>query len=507
MKMAMLVLSCGMALAANGQQVMTVQSAQMTAGPGSQIVVRGGITFTGTASLNHNGVLRLQRNSTSGVSNWLDSTAGGVLSGTGQVLFESNTTQQQFYGNTNFYDFTINNGAGLLLNSDLRVSNTASFEQGLVTTGSNVFIVSNPALNAVQSSTSFTDTWVEGTLRRNINQSGVEYLFPIGKVKAGPGLLYAPVKINKFNTTAVNYEATYLPVTPPDRLNFINPPIDHISSLEYWQIKSISPPGPLDDDCLLSLSWRTYSVVSADAATRDSLLVAHYMNNAGFRWEPEFNILAANNVSGSVAFGYVTTNKPVGIFSVGEDLFTLGTRSPFNVLPVNLLEWNVALRNKEAVQSWKVENDAEVARYEVEHSAAGIGFSKIATVNSNRSSGIADYTSVHTAPLPGWNFYRLKIIDRNGRGSYTDVRRVWLPRTGEMNVYPNPAQNFVIVSLPDMPRPGDVVRIVDMRGVVLKQVTAMGQQVRLDLSALARGNYVVQVLSGGQLSTVGIVKE
>lgn len=500
-------LMAGAGMEAGAQQVVRVAGAQMTLQPGAKLVIKGGISFSGPAAVNHQGTISLCSHPISGGAHWLDSTSGGVITG-GNGLVELNGTLpplQIISGKTVFPGLLLNN-RGTELHQSTVVSGQLNLESGLVyfLNATDTLTVTNTATGSIASGNNFATSWVNGRLTRRTATTGI-YHFPVGKLVGDS--LYAPVQIQKINNNSAAYTISYLPQTPPDNLNFLNPPIDHISSLEYWSIESDAPAGSANDDCSLSLSWRSFSQVNSSPLTRDSLLVAHYVNNAGFRWEPEFNTGLPNIVSGSPAFGYVTTNQPVSNFTSTHSNFTLGTSSPFNVLPVKLLNWNVWLENSRVIQHWEVENDRDVVKYEIEKSASGLAFHTLAGQPASRSIGRSAYRSIDPRPNPGWNYYRLKIYDSRGRNAYTEVRKILLPPAGTMALRPNPVNNQLTLTLPAPPQSGDRIRILNATGQQVMELPAMQQQVQISVSRLGAGNYVVQYLSRGKVVVVGMVKE
>lgn len=500
-------LIAGISLPASAQQVMRVAGAQMVLQPGARLVIKGGISFSGLASVNHQGTISLYSHPVSGTAHWLDSTAGGVITG-GNGLVELKGTLpslQIISGKTVFPRLELNN-RGTEIHQSTTVSKQLNLESGLVyfQNATDTLTVTNTAISSIASGNGFATSWVNGRLTRRTATTGI-YHFPVGKLIGDS--LYAPIQIQKTNSNSASYTAVYLPQTPPDNLNFLNPPIDHISYLEYWTIESDAPGGSADDDCTLSLSWRSFSQVNSSPLTRDSLLVAHYVNNAGFRWEPEFNTGLPNIVTGSTTFGYVTTNQIVNNFTSTHSNFTLGSSSPFNVLPVKLLNWNVWLQNGRVSLNWEMENDRDVVRYEVEKLISGSNHQILATQMANRITGRSNYRAIDPQPARGWNYYRLKYYDDRGRSYYAEVKKIWLPFAGSITLYPNPARNQLILNLPEPPQPGDKIRILNAAGQWVMDLPATQQQVLVSVSRLSAGKYWVQYWSRGKMISCSMVKE
>ena len=311
-----------------GQQVARASDIQMVTEPGTKIVVEGGITFKGTTNWLNNGETHLYKSTVPSPEGWLDSTATGVLDnlGTGHVFFRGNN-RQSFFGKTRFYDLSIRNTAGDTLLSSMEVKNILNLDTGYFLTnrgyGNDSLLVSNPATTAIASSSNYTKSWVNGRLSRTGNVTAPFYLFPVG----GADSPYAPIKLQKVNTTTATWTAEYNFAQPFDRLNIFNPPVDHISEVEYWEISSDNQ-ASTDDDARLSLSWRGQSRVSANPVIRDSLIVAQYIDNPPFSWNVPGNWATGNTSGADSLFGYVTSNAPTNSYTYDERRFTLGTIQP-----------------------------------------------------------------------------------------------------------------------------------------------------------------------------------
>ncbi|MBX2940559.1 MAG: hypothetical protein KF880_10855, partial [Ferruginibacter sp.] len=89
---------------------------------------------------------------------------------------------------------------------------------------------------------------------------------------------------------------------------------------------------------------------------------------------------------------------------------------------------------------WTVTNENNVSRYVVEHSSNRSTFSDIGTVAALRTQQVAGYQHLHTLPVHGINYYRLRIYDLTGGYTYSEtVSAMWNEKTQPMIVaYPNP---------------------------------------------------------------------
>ncbi len=493
---------------ASAQQLAKAVDCKIVTTPGTRVVINGGITFTGTSNWKDSGEVFIARNIGSGRENWSDSTATGVydVTSTGKVHFTGDSLQY-FYGNTQFYNLRVAGDSGLYLNTDAEVRNQLDLDKALLfTTASSKMYVSNPALNSIQSTNNFANSWVHGRLERAANNTGATgYLFPVGKIKNGDSL-YAPVKLTKFNTNIARYITEYFPDRPFDPTNVMSPPIDHISDVEYWEIYS-NIVGSNDDDAKVSLSWRGYSAVSASAARRDSLLVTQYINAPPFRWDVPGFWASGNVVGADSLFGYVTSNADIASFIFNERRFTLGTFSPFNALPVKLVYFTAVPDGKQVRLGWQVQQEQDVRSYEMQYSPDGVQFSSIGTVTSLQKAEWT-YGGYHPNPIVGWNYYRLKITDRLGKQTYTGIARVLFDENKPgIKLFPNPTVDMVNIQMPSSYVGKVNLMLYNSNGALISVTKPTTTNLRLNVQSLAAGTYFIQLVDGKNVKVYPFVKQ
>ena len=491
---------------------------QIVTTAGTKTVINGGgITFLGTSKWTATAdSIYLFKNTASNPEGWLDSTTAGAMdpTSTGNVFFRG-TNRQSFYGPfTRFYDLTIRNTVGDTLLSSCEVRNILRLDTGFVFTrtgyGMDSLLVSNPAIAAITSTSSYTKSWVNGRLSRTGNVVGsatpnpaVAYLFPVGKTDS----LYAPIKLAKVNATTSTWTAEYTPTVPFDRTNKFYPPIDHVSKVEYWEISS-NTQGTIDDDAKLSLSWRGYSQVSATAGIRDSLLVVQYINRPPFTWDTPGGWATLNAVGPDSLSGYVTSNAPTNNYSNAERRFTLGTYSKFNALPVKLIYFTAIADGNKVRLNWEAANEQETVKYEIEKSLTGNSFSRIGTVMSRQLSQSA-YIDFDNTPALGWNYYRLKIIDKSGSFTYSPLRPVKFTKGGEeVKIFPVPATDVLHVLLPSSYINSATLLLYGIDGKFISLLKPAVNNVKINVKPLAGGTYVLKIIKGnGEAQTYEFVKQ
>ncbi len=115
-----------------------------------------------------------------------------------------------------------------------------------------------------------------------------------------------------------------------------------------------------------------------------------------------------------------------------------------NVLPITITIAATIVNQNKANISWKTLEQQDVASYQVERSNNATLFQLIGTTTANGNI-TANYNFMDNAPLNGSSYYRIKIINKNGSISYSEIAVVNFNLQAVILVSPNPVVDNKIV--------------------------------------------------------------
>jgi hypothetical protein len=193
-------------------------------------------------------------------------------------------------------------------------------------------------------------------------------------------------------------------------------------------------------------------------------------------------------VVGTGATGEVTVTTASGSDSLGGFVFVKPPPPAFR-----LVSFTGTLLAGQAVLQWQVTGAAGISAYIVGQATDTLQFQSIGTIDGNGADS-ANYSFTDTATRQGANYYRLGIIDTAANVAYSNsIGIMWPVVPTIFNVYPNPARNFLTLTLPANSSLS-TVRIVDMSGAVVQQtaVAARMTQVNFDLTQMTSGMYLLE---------------
>ncbi|MEM8908856.1 MAG: DUF4832 domain-containing protein, partial [Bacteroidota bacterium] len=143
------------------------------------------------------------------------------------------------------------------------------------------------------------------------------------------------------------------------------------------------------------------------------------------------------------------------------------------------------VKNNSIVVNWVVGQQINNDRFEIEYASNGIDFSKVGEVKGDGTNPeTKSFEFVHTNPVHGRNYYRIKQVDFDGQYSYSRLASIWFDDK-ITRVFPNPVQNELnIIANADQD-----IEIYNLLGQLLKRRKINQGSNRLSLADLPRGIY------------------
>jgi uncharacterized repeat protein (TIGR01451 family) len=214
------------------------------------------------------------------------------------------------------------------------------------------------------------------------------------------------------------------------------------------------------------------------------------------------NTIGSGQINAGLAFGNGTSCTAFGSLP-GDNTGDNTSQTPMvvtaAVVPLTLTDFSATLKDCQPQLIWATESEINTDRFEIERSnvANSNDWKLIGTVaaNGNSSSKINyslnDKTSNGT---PEKVFYRLKMIDNNGRFTYSNILPVLVNcKTGNLLVYPNPVHDGKLyVSLTGAVGYAEA-NLISTRGqIVLKSKMNNGTNY-LNVSNIVDGVYILKI--------------
>lgn len=162
----------------------------------------------------------------------------------------------------------------------------------------------------------------------------------------------------------------------------------------------------------------------------------------------------------------------------GSDLNTWWTLVDEDyALPLTLLGFSAEKQNDNALLKWTVTQQINVSYYEIQRSINAVDFSRVGKVNAVYNTNLNNNYS-YTDALNNVNsntiYYRLRMVDRDGKFVYSPVKFISLAdnENNLIQLFPNPATNYFIIKFGSVVQGNYIVAISDAAGkqVMTKQM-------------------------------------
>ena len=397
--------------------------------PDLVFAVRGDLKIIEHAVLEANNYIRLY-----GDSLVLGENAGFLSSD--WTLFQRSGGPAQFMkgdftGDNSFHNLYIVNAEGVYFEGNADVTNSFALVNGVLHIHENnrIYLLRQAPFH---SGSDFDQSWIEGRLVRRLSSGSYadddwDNLFPIAK--NGKRRF---VRLDDVSPHNADWTVEYFDRNPSldgyDSGEF-EEPLVRVSEVEYWSVD-----GPSGAEANVQLNWGEESGVGETEGELQGLVVANWNETA---WESRGGDPQYENET----TGYVTSTTKT---SFSQQIFTIGTTSEDNPLPVELLAFEAAVVDNKVHLQWITASEINNDYFTIERSRDGENFEKIKDIPSKAEYGYSNSVLFYEAwdenPYTGTSYYRVKQTDFDGTYEYSDVVDVNIKsgKTAKLNLYPNP---------------------------------------------------------------------
>lgn len=214
----------------------------------------------------------------------------------------------------------------------------------------------------------------------------------------------------------------------------------------------------------------------------------------GFYTNPTGLLIVPTSVNYNSTFNYWEVTIPVNGFS-GFYVHT----NLFFPLPITLNYFTGTKQGDDHLLKWKVTcNSTPSATLILERSSDGVNFNSIYSIIATALRCNQPFDHADASPLPGVNYYRLKMISADGKLDYSNIV-VLINNTKGFDIFsilPNPVTNggFKLNLFSSSAAPVEF-KITDMQGRVVEQqtrnITAGFNSIYFSVNKLSSGTYAI----------------
>ena len=191
------------------------------------------------------------------------------------------------------------------------------------------------------------------------------------------------------------------------------------------------------------------------------------------------------------------SDKNIFIFTHGRGVWSAKLQPP--VIPLTLLSFSATANDADRTASltWNTAEEINTKLFDVERSVDGRIFSSVANVNAYGQGSHFYQSNIRmTVPI---EYYRLKMIDIDGRFTYSNIVKVKLSKAVEgFSILNNPVKNLLIIDVNDMGLVNTDAVIVDNNGRQVYHFKFREGRQNVTVEKLSAGIYYLRTITGAK---------
>ncbi len=333
----------------------------------------------------------------------------------------------------------------------------------------------------------FLGNWIEATEQVNVGPRG-SYSIVLKKVSTGKVLLsYSTNTISTFRPSNSFIRPKWGIYRSLLQYTYLRDDSIRINSVSVY--KGLKRLNTLNATALTS---KTINVVWQDTVSRVTgyILQRSFNDSSGWRTidtiaKGIFSLIDTGLTANTTYFYRLIALTVNG----NSEYSNIDSATTLKVLPLKIIDFNAALKGDNVVLNWKSLEEFNIENYTIEYSADGLTFYKLISVLADQRSFYQYSTSV---PLDAVQYYRLKIIHKDGTYSFSTIVKIELNSKTSIQLYPNPAKDFVIIKL-NKYTPGTMLIIYDVYGRKVAELPVISTSTRVSTVSLSKGIYTVKL--------------
>ncbi|MCE7039130.1 SdrD B-like domain-containing protein [Dyadobacter sp. CY312] len=164
-------------------------------------------------------------------------------------------------------------------------------------------------------------------------------------------------------------------------------------------------------------------------------------------------------------------------------------------LPVTLIHFKVLFENSSVQLTWSTSQESNSRDFEVERSADARSWNQIGVVPaSGNKNGLTNYNLTDVSPSADINYYRLKMVDLDGKFAYSSIRNIHVKegQKAVSYVFPNPTSDKLFIASDYASGIKSVLIYYSNGKLALNAGEVVGNEI--NINALPAGKYLVRLI-------------
>lgn len=184
------------------------------------------------------------------------------------------------------------------------------------------------------------------------------------------------------------------------------------------------------------------------------------------------------------------------------------------VLPVHFISVNATPNEKTVKVNWVTAEEINNDHFEIQHSIDGINFFAIGEQKPTKPvNGKYNYEFIHENPIGGYNYYRIKQYDIDGKFDYSETVKTKMDfgKDFVINVFPtNINADVISANIVSNKITKSKIEITSMNGQVVESfdinIKEGWQQIEINTTAWPNGMYILNYIQKDEKESIKLIK-
>lgn len=272
--------------------------------------------------------------------------------------------------------------------------------------------------------------------------------------------------------------------------------------------------------------WHHYAIVFKPVTNSSSLIIYRdgvLVNSIGaaygsslFHFNNKFTVGGGTDGGGTINATKYFTGSIDEMYIYNRALSNaeiVNLKDNYRGLPLTLASFTGKLNNNTTQLNWATSQEINTSHFNIEYSNNGKDFISVQSISAaGNSSNIKNYAASHKVNNESNHYYRLKIIDKDGSFTYSQIIKLkTASKALQVDVYPSVVTNNATMSIATTEKTTGLISITNMDGQVIKKyninIETGSQTEKIDVSNLSKGVYLVTLQTNNQQQTFKIIKQ
>lgn len=224
-----------------------------------------------------------------------------------------------------------------------------------------------------------------------------------------------------FNRPALQPLMTWKDNTAPAAATSLTAIPNGLNSIDLSWVKPADVPNELDKAKRFAVYRSTSSTV--DITNANNLIGITWNDTSGYR---------DNTVQQGTQYYYVVT-----ALDRFQNESTVSNTATVTSLPLQLVSFSFSRKNNQVIElKWTTQNEINCSHFEIEKADESLHFNYFNKINANNKQVNQYSTNDDLSKQKNVIYYRLKMVDKDGKFSYSNILRVPFIESNDVKIYP-----------------------------------------------------------------------